>query len=158
MDSLPVWVYVVLALFAGLFGNQFLGRVLELRLKHVQGQEQTERELQGSLLAAVINMVQAQSRDLTDLLKDSLRANQIVANNIGQLAMSMDGQGRDGQNQFLVVRDKLDDLGRDVNTLTRKLDDTNAYIVAVVRAIGGDPEVTLPEIGGERPPKESPGG
>lgn len=157
MEVLPVWVYIILALFAGLFGNQFLGRFIEARLKQ-KGQlslaererevarDRAEQQQQNELLKAVVGMVQTQSKDLTELLKDSLKSNQVMANNIGQLAMAIEGQGRDTTNRFVLVKQGLDEVSDDLEAMTRKLDVTNDYTAAVIRAIGGNLESILADV------------
>lgn len=165
MDTLPSWVYVATALVAGLFGNQFFGRFLEQRLKHIQEQDRTAQEqeaerekverdtqiereradmaAQGRLLEAVIVMVKTQSKDLTELLRASLKANQAMANNIGQLAMAIEGQGRDDQNRFVAIKEGLERVRCEIEDMSKKLDRTNDYTAAIIRAMGANLEEVL---------------
>lgn len=148
-EALPVWVYIILSLFAGLFGNQFLGRVLsqfqahrhtlqQAEVTHQQSVQQAEVNQQTDLLHAVVDMVKNQSAAMTELLKDALKSNQVMANNVGQLAMAIEGSGRDEHNHFLLVREGIEGVNRTLKEMDNKLAATNDYTAAVVRVLGGD--------------------
>lgn len=146
MEQIPGWVYIILALFAGLFGNQFLGKLIAQWQSHEQDKDQHEQAQANELLKAVIDMVRTQSKDLTALLQESLASNQVMANNIGQLAMAIEGGGRDSHNQFLIVKDSLDGVSLGLAKMSDKVDTTNDYTAAVIRAIGGNLDVLLVDV------------
>lgn len=170
--ELPLWVYIIIALSAGLLGNQFVGRLIEQRFKHTWGQEQADRdreatrdkadrerganrakagvEAQGRLLEAIIGMVETQSRDLTDLLRDSLKSNQTMAGNISQLAMAMEGQGRDDQNRFVTLKDSLERVRLELKRMSSKLDLTNDYTAAIIRAMGANLDAILADVANDK--------
>lgn len=146
MEPLPIWVYVVLALFVGTFGNQFLGKLIAQWQSHEQKKDQHDQAQADELLKAVIDMVRNQSKDLTSLLQESLGNNQVMANNIGQLAMAIEGGGRDSHNQFLIVKESLDGVRDGLTAMSAKVDTTNDYTAAVIRAIGGDLDALMTDV------------
>jgi hypothetical protein len=146
MDNLPIWVYIVLALTSGLFGQQFLGQVWKQREKQKQDQAEHAQAQENSLLRAVIDMVQVQSATLTELLKGSLAANQTMANNIGQLALSLEGQNRDENNRFLLIREELGKVQQQLEDMEHMLIDSQDLTSAVVKALGANLETVMQEV------------
>lgn len=146
MDNLPAWVYIVLALTSGLFGQQFLGQVWKQREKQKQDRAEHAQAQENSLLRAVIEMVQVQSATLTELLKGSLAANQTMANNIGQLALSLEGQNRDENNRFLLIKEELLKVQRQLEQMEGMLNDSQDLTSAVVKALGANLKDVMHEV------------
>ena len=139
-------VSLVVALVAGVAGREFVGRYLATRQQHRQKIAVEEAEQQGSLVEAVIGMVQQQSTAILELLRESLETNRIMASNLDHVVQTIEGEGRDSSNRFSFMRGELT-RGFDMMDLTnQRLEEYNAVVLALLHQAGGNVDAMPPRV------------